>query len=217
GRHWAPGGGAARQARKGICTCYPASGRDELPRAEQIRGGLARSAFRRPIGEADLVPLLDFYRAGREAGGFEEGIRRGLMAILASTKFLYRTEIRPAGAAPGEAYPVDDVELAWRLSFFLWSRGPDEELLSLAEQGRLSEPGVYEAQIRRMLADPRSKSLVTNFAFQWLGVRGLKAIDPDPRLFPTFDEDLRRAFEREMELFVDSILRSDEHSVLELL
>src|SRR5690606_3898961 len=126
-------------------------------------------------------------------------------------------EIRPAGAAPGEAYPVDDVELAWRLSFFLWSRGPDEELLSLAEQGRLSEPGVYEAQIRRMLADPRSKSLVTNFAFQWLGVRGLKAIDPDPRLFPTFDEDLRRAFEREMELFVDSILRSDEHSVLELL
>src|SRR5690606_6541578 len=115
-------------------------------------------------------------------------------AILASTKFLYRTEIAPDGAAPGQAYPLDDLELAWRLSFFLWSQGPDAELLALAEEGKLTDSEIYGQQVRRMLADPRSKALVTNFAFQWLGVRDLQAIDPDPRLFPTFDEDLRRAF-----------------------
>ena len=217
GPYDATGIGEPTESRKRIFTCRPNTERDELPCAEQILSDLARRAFRRPVGEADLVPLLEFYRAGREAGGFEEGIRRGLMAILASTKFLYRTELRPADAAPGETYEVDDVELAWRLSFFLWSRGPDDALLALAEQGRLSEPGVYEAEIRRMLEDPRSRSLVTSFAFQWLAMRNLSAIDPDPRLYPTFDEDLRHAFEREMELFLDSILRSDEHSVVELL
>src|SRR5690606_27251858 len=145
------------------------------------------------------------------------GIRRGLMAILASTKFLYRTEFRPADAPPGEKYEVDDVELASRLPVFLWIRGPDDALLALAEQGRLNEPGAYEAGMRRMLEPPRSRSRFTIFAFQWLAMRDLSAIDPDPRLYPTFDEDLRHAFEREMELFLDSILRSDEHSVVELL
>jgi hypothetical protein len=217
GPYDASGAGPQTESRRRIFTCQPSTEAEETPCAEQILSDVARRAFRRPVGEADLVPLLEFYRAGREAGGFEEGIRRGLMAILASTKFLYRTEIRPAGVEHGEVYPVDDVELAWRLSFFLWSQGPDDELLRLAEEGRLSEPETYEAQIRRMLADPRSKALVTQFAFQWLSVRALKAIDPDPRLYPTFDEDLRRAFEREMELFVDSILRSDEHSVLDLI
>src|SRR5690606_35072874 len=150
-------------------------------------------------------------------GGFEAGIQRALMAILASTKFLYRTELPTTDAAPGDVYPIDDIELAWRLAFFLWSQGPDDELLRLAEERRLSEPATYEAQVRRLLADPRSRSLVTNFAFQWLGVRKLDAIDPDPRLFPTFDEDLRRAFEREMELFLESILLDDDASVVDLL
>ncbi len=217
GPYESTGVGARTASRERIFTCMPATEADELPCAEQILSDLARRAFRRPVGEADLVPLLDFYRAGHEAGGFEEGIQRGLMAVLASTKFLYRTEMGAPDVAPGEAYPISDVELAWRLSFFLWSQGPDEELLALAEAGRLGDPEVYEQQVRRMLADPRSQTLVTNFAFQWLEVRGLRAIDPDPKLYPTFDEDLRRAFEREMELFLGSILRSDEHSVLELL
>jgi hypothetical protein len=140
------------------------------------------------------------------------------MAILASTKFLYRTDggSAPAGLAPGSAWPIGDNELASRLAFFLWSEGPDEELISLAEAGRLSQPEVLEAQVTRLLADPRSRSLVTNFAFQWLDVRGLETITPDPRLYPDFDEDLRAAFVKEMELFVDSILRDDK-SVLDLL
>jgi hypothetical protein len=163
--------------------------------------------------------LLDFYRSGSAQAGFEAGIQSGITAMLVSTKFLYRAEpfAPPEGISPGEAYAVDDLELAWRLAFFLWSSGPDEELLTLAEQRRLSEPKTYQAQVRRLLADPKSKSLVTNFAFQWLGVRRLQAVDPDPKLYPYFDEDLRAAFEREMELFLDSILRNGEASILDLL
>jgi hypothetical protein len=142
------------------------------------------------------------------------------MSILASTKFLYRAEptAPPANLAPGSEYAISDLELAWRLSFFLWSQGPDETLLDLAQQATLHEPDVLARQVRRMLADERSRSLVTNFAFQWLGVRRLDAIDPDPRLYPTFDEDLRRAFTKEMELYLDSILRSSTStSVVDLL
>jgi hypothetical protein len=140
------------------------------------------------------------------------------MAILASTKFLYRAEpgALPANVEPGADYAISDLELAWRLSFFLWSQGPDATLLDLAQQGSLHEPSVLERQVRRMLADERSRSLVTNFAFQWLGVRRLEAIDPDPRLYPNFDEDLRRAFTKEMELYLDSILRTSR-SVVDLL
>src|SRR5690606_847435 len=137
------------------------------------------------------------------------------MAILASTKFLYRTAPTTA-AEPSGPYPITDLELAWRLSYFLWSRGPDEPLLTLAERGELSNPEVLQREVERMLADPRSKSLITNFAFQWLGVRRLEAIDPDPRLYPNFDEDLRAAFREEMELFLDSVLRADR-PVLDLL
>jgi hypothetical protein len=181
-------------------------------------GHLARQAFRRPVSNEDLEPLLGFYRLGRETGGFDTGIQKGLMAILASTKFLYRAEPgAPQNLKVGDAYFVTDLELAWRLAFFLWSEGPDEALLALAEAGTLHEPSVYDAQVQRMLADPRSESLVTNFAFQWLGVRRLDALDPDPRLFPTFDEDLRTAFRTEMQLFLDSVLRDDEASVLDLL
>ena len=157
----------------------------------EILTNLARGAFRRPVTNEDVEPALAFYAQGRAEGGFETGIQKGLMAILASTKFLYRAEpgAPPADLPSGSEYAISDLELAWRLSFFLWSQGPDETLLALAADGTLHEPDVLERQVRRMLADERSRSLVTNFAFQWLGVRRLEAIDPDPRLYPNFDED----------------------------
>ncbi|HEY8521649.1 MAG TPA: DUF1592 domain-containing protein [Gammaproteobacteria bacterium] len=217
---YAPSGiGETTRTRERIFVCYPRSAAEELPCAEKILSTLARRAFRRPVAEDDLVTLLGFYRAGHAKGGFEAGIQRGLFAILASTNFLYRGERDgpPEGLEAGEAYEISDVELASRLAFFLWGRGPDDELLGLAEAQRLSEPEIYAQQVRRMLADPRSKSLVTNFAFQWLDVRNLDIASPDERLYPNFDEDLRRAFEREMELFLDSILRDENRSVVELL
>ncbi|HEX5048430.1 MAG TPA: DUF1592 domain-containing protein, partial [Gammaproteobacteria bacterium] len=206
-------------SRERVFVCRPQSENDERPCATKILAGLARQAFRRPVGNDDLEPVLAFYERGRAAGGFDTGVQQGLMAILASTKFLYRAEpgAAPAGAKPGDAYAVTDLELAWRLAFFLWSEGPDETLLALAERNELHEPAVYAAQIERLLKDPRSESLVTNFAFQWLGVRRLDALDPDPRLFPTFDADLRNAFRTEMQLFLDSVLRDDKASVLDLL
>jgi len=207
------------ESRARIFSCYPKSASEEEPCAVEILTTLAHGAFRRSIGEDDLVPLMAFYRQGRTERDFDTGIQKGLMAILASSKFLYRAEpgAPPADLTPGSAYAVNDLELAWRLSFFLWSQGPDETLLALANDGKLHEPAVLEQQVHRLLADPRSRSLVTNFAFQWLGVRRLDTMDPDPRLYPTFDEDLRRAFKTEMELFVDSILRDDTRSVIDLL
>ena len=222
------------ESRARIFSCYPQNesedaGRDargsatqgavaEQACATQILTNLARGAFRRPVTSDDVAPALEFYAEGRGEGGFETGIQKGLMSILASTKFLYRAEpgAPPQSIEAGSEYAVSDLELAWRLSFFLWSQGPDETLLDLAQAGTLHEPAVLERQVRRMLADERSRSLVTNFAFQWLGVRRLEAIDPDPRLYPNFDEDLRRAFVKEMELYVDSILRADR-SVVDLL
>ena len=148
---------------------------------------LARKAFRRPVTDADLAPLMQFYAEGRKAGTFENGIGNALTAMLSSAKFLYRTEPPPANAQPGTIYRLSDLELASRLSFFLWSSIPDDELLTLAEQRKLSEPKTLEAQVRRMLADPRSKTLTTNFAFQWLRVRDTAALDPDPYAYPAFD------------------------------
>jgi hypothetical protein len=218
GPYNATGAGEATESRQRIFICRPATESEALPCARRILSHLARQAFRRPVDETDLEPLLAFYRQGADQAGFETGIQKGLMAILASTKFVYRAEPegRPAGLTEGLAYPISDIELAWRLAFFLWSQGPDDRLIELAGNGSLSDPDVLESQVTRMLDDPRSKSLVTNFGFQWLGVRGLEQITPDPRLFPDFDEDLRFAFEKEMELFLDSILRSDA-SVLDLL
>jgi len=216
---YAPSGiGELTESRERIFVCYPESAEDERSCAREILTNLARRAFRRPVADDDLAPLLEFFESGNAADGFEAGIQKGLMAILASTKFLYRAEPGepPAGIAPGQDYAITDLELAWRLSFFLWSQGPDDELLGLANEGRLSDDAVLDAQLTRMLADPRSESLVSNFAFQWLAVRRLDAIDPDPRLYPNFDEDLRRAFREEMRLYLDSILRADR-SVLELL
>jgi hypothetical protein len=207
------------QSRERIFSCYPRAPTEELACAESILSRLARLAFRRPTTEVETERLLAFYRAGNATGGFEAGIQKGLLAILSSTNFLFRGERGgpPADLAPGQPYPLDDFELASRLSFFIWSAGPDDELVELAESNRLHEPGVYDAQIERMLADPRSHSLVTNFAFQWLSVRNIAVIDPDPKLYPNFDEDLRRAFVTEMELFLDSILRDEKHSIVELL
>jgi hypothetical protein len=218
GPYNATGAGEFTDSRQRIFICRPEDESEAEPCAQEILSHLARQAFRRPVDDADLEPLLAFYRQGEDEGGFETGIRKGLMAILASTKFIYRAEPDgpPAGLAEGGAYPISDIELAWRLAYFLWSQGPDERLIELADNGRLSDPGVLDAEVTRMLADPRSESLVTNFGFQWLGVRGLEQITPDPRLFPDFDEDLRLAFEKEMQLFLDSILRTDT-SVLELL
>ncbi len=180
--------------------------------ATDIFKNIARRAFRRPVTDEDIAGALAFFKTGRATySNFESGIQYGLTAILASPKFLYRAEPTPRTAAPGTNYKISNLELASRLSFFLWSSIPDETLLDLAVKGRLSDPAVLEQQVRRMLADPRSKSLVTNFAFQWLRVRDLDKIDPDAILFPNFDNGLKTAFRKEMELFVGSVFKEDRN------
>jgi hypothetical protein len=211
-----PTGITETPSRRKIFTCRPQNETEELPCAQKIVAQLARQAYRRPVTDADLESPMRFYKAGRQKDGFEAGIQQALMAILASPKFLYRLEAVPQDAKPGSIYRISDFELASRLSFFLWSQGPDEELLKTAETGKLHEPEVIEAQVRRMLADPRAKSLVTNFAAQWLLVDEVDAIEPDPNIFPEFDGALRAAFKKEAELFVDSVLSKDQ-SVVTLL
>ena len=203
-------------SRRRLFVCKPADETEEIPCATKILSTVARRAFRRPVTEKDLAAPLAFFKDGRTTGHFEAGIQTGLMPILASPKFLYRAEAAPKNLKPGAVYKINDLDLASRLSFFLWSQIPDDELLDLASKGRLGEPAVLERQVKRMLADLRSKSLVTNFAFQWLRVRELDKIDPDAVLFPNFDQGLKTAFRREMELFVDSITR-DNRSVMDLL
>ncbi|RYG70958.1 DUF1592 domain-containing protein, partial [bacterium] len=165
---------------------------------------------------ADLVAPMAFYAEGRKQGEFDTGVQTAIMAILSSPKFLYRLQEPPAGAKPGDVYALPDLDLATRLSFFLWSQGPDEELLSLAVAGKLTDPATLDAQVMRMLRDPRAKTLVTNFASQWLDADRLSDVDPDPALFPTFDEDLRRAYLTELELFVGEVIGNDR-SLMELL
>ena len=206
-------------SRRRIFACRPSSGASaerELQCARRIVSGLARRAFRRPVTGADLETLLGFYESGRAAGGFEAGIELALQRILVSPYFLFRVEQDPAGSAPGTSYRITDLELASRLSFFLWSSIPDEQLLDAAAAGRLRDPAAFDREVRRMLADPRSDALVDNFAAQWLGTRNLSFAVPNEDLFPEFDENLRRAFQRETELFVRSILREDR-SVFDLL
>jgi len=211
-----PTGVSQTPSRARVFVCQPKSASDELPCAKTILSALARKAYRRPITNADLDAPIQFYSAARALGDFDTAIRDALPTILASPKFLYRAERSPAGLAPGSIHAIGDIELASRLSYFLIGRAPDDELLTAAERGTLTTPTVLEAQVRRLLADPRSESLVTSFAFQWLKMRALEEIDPDPIIFPNFDDSLRAAFRREMDLYVYSILREDR-PVLELL
>ena len=203
-------------SRRRIFVCRPTGPAAEERCAARILSALVRRAYRQPVAAADLDTVLGFYRLGRESGDFEDGIEMGLQRILTDPRFIYRVEVEPPGLAPGEVHPISDLELASRLSFFLWSSGPDDELLDLAEQGRLRAPAVLEGQVRRMLADPRSAALASNFAGQWLTLRGLESQVPVVERFPDFDDNLRQALRRETELFFASIVAEDR-SVLDLL
>ena len=209
-------GPGATPSRERIFICRPTSASEERPCAEKIIATLARRAYRRPMTDEDLPQLLRLYEDGAKRGGFEAGIQLALQKILVSPEFMFRVELDPEGAAPGSVHRVSDLELASRLSFFLWSSIPDDELLALAERGELKNEAVLEAQVRRMLADPRSQSLVTNFAGQWLFLRNIARIQPDPAAFPNFDDNLRDALRQETELLIESMLREDK-SVVELL
>ena len=203
-------------SRHRIFVCEPEAPTDEAPCARKILRNLTRRAFRRPVTNADVQPLLASYEIGSQEGGFDSGIRWALEALLVSPEFLLRIEHHPADVEAGTPYRLSDVALASRLSFFLWSSIPDDELLDLAESGQLSDPGVLEQQAQRMLDDARSSSLTDNFAGQWLYLRNLRTAAPNTVLFPTFDDNLREAFQRETELFFESQVRNDR-SVLELL
>jgi hypothetical protein len=203
-------------SRRRIFVRRPATPEDEDACARDIVAALLRRAYRRPVAEADITKAMNLYRQGRADGDFEAGIELALAGILVNPRFLFRVEQDPPGVAPKAAYRVSDLDLASRLSFFLWGSIPDDELLDLATRDQLRKPDVFEHQVRRMLADGRSGNLATNFAAQWLHLRNLDSITPDLRLFPDFDDNLRKAFRRETELFVESILREDR-SVLDLL
>ena len=203
-------------SRQRLFVCRPASEAEELPCARRILGDVARRAFRRSISDDDLKAPLQFFAQGRAGNDFDAGIESGLTAILSSTNFLFQPKLVPDNLTAGSIWKLTDVELASRLSFFLWSSGPDETLIDLASKGRLQDPAELRRQVTRMLADPRSGALVTNFAFQWLNVGRIDAIEPDPITFPEFDRTLREGLREEIRLFVDSVLRADR-SVLDLL
>ena len=211
-----PSGVSDTPSRKRVFVCHPQSAAEELPCAHEIVERLAHAAFRRPVTEADLKMPLEFYAAARRTGDFEQGIRSALMVVLASPEFLYRFSSPPADLAPGAAYALDDYDIASRLSFFLWSSVPDEELLALADQHKLRDGAVIAAQVKRMLADPRAEALVTSFAQQWLHIRNVREIAPDPVLFPGYTPNLGDALAKEIDLFVGSVFLEDK-SVLELL
>lgn len=196
-------------SRSRIFVCEPKAAGEEEPCARKILSHLAFRAYRRPVTDADLKPLLAFYQTGRREGSFENGIKMALRAVLVSPDFLFRVERDPAGAAPGTAHRVDDFELASRLSFFLWSSIPDEQLLKVAEERKLNDPAVLSQQVARMLDDRRSKAFVTNFAGQWLYLRNLTQVRPDQEVFPDFDPGLQQSFQRETELFFSDILREN--------
>jgi hypothetical protein len=203
-------------SRRQIFTCRPTSSDEEPACAREIVSSLARIAYRRPATERDVEGLMDFYNEGHRDGGFDAGIQFALERLLVSPDFLFRIEQDPVDAQPGSMYAISDIELASRLSFFLWSSLPDGELLAAVERGTLREPGQLDTQIQRMMADARANAFIENFVGQWLYLRNLDGIYPDPAGFPEFDENLREAFQRETELFIDDQIRSD-NSMLELL
>jgi hypothetical protein len=203
-------------SRRRIFVSRPPSAAQEEPAAKRILASLMRRAYRRPISDVDLEGPLALYREARTGGDFEAGIEMAVSAVLVSPHFLFRVEQEPPGVPANTPYRISDLELASRLSFFLWSSLPDDRLLTAATAGTLHQPAVLEREVRRMLADQRSRALVDNFAAQWLHLRNLDSITPDMRLFPDFDDNLRQAFRQETELFVDSVLREDR-SALDLL
>ena len=214
-------------SRRRIFSCHPSRGAQEAACAREILTAVARRAYRRPVTDTDLQTLMPFYEAGRADGGFDAGIQRALERVLVSPSFLFRVERDPAPAsasrsavAGSTARPragrINDIELASRLSFFLWSSIPDDQLLEAAARGALANPAELERQVKRMMADPRARALVDNFAGQWLFLRNIDGVAPDPRVFPDFDEALRRAMRRETELFVHDALANDR-SVMDLL
>ena len=209
-------GSGTTASRARIFSCYPATAADNTSCAREIISALGRRAFRRPLAEQDMNFLMSFYEEGSATGSFEQGIQTALRFILTSPEFLFRSEPDPEGVMPGEVYALGDLALASRLSFFLWSSLPDDELLALAEQGRLSDAAVLDAQIERMLRDPKAVALVDNFVAQWLYLRNLRSINPDTRTFPNFDDKLRQAFRTETEMFAQSIIRDDQ-SVIDFL
>ena len=204
-------------SRRAIFTCYPTAASEEAACAHEILARLTKLAYRRPVNDEDLVEIMDFYESGRQERDFDFGIQSAIERLLVSPQFMYRIETDPPGAKPGQVYRISDLEFASRLSFFLWSSLPDEELIDLAANGTLRDPEVLRGQVNRMLADPRAESLVDNFAAQWLFLRDVTQKEPDLFLFQNFDENLREAFERETELFLRSILLDPNRSVLDLL
>lgn len=202
-------------SRRSIFVSEPTGPEDEEASAKKILSTMLRRAYRRPVNDADVEKLMKFYRQGRKEGDFEGGIETALSAILVNPQFLFRVEQDPKGIPPKTSYRVSDIDLASRLSFFLWSSLPDDELLDLAARKELGKPEVLEKQVRRLLADERSRNLASNFAAQWLHLRNLESFTPDLRLFPDFDDNLRQAFRQETELFADSVFREDR-SVLDL-
>jgi len=211
-----PTGVSTTPSRARIFVCNPKA-TEESSCARQITENLARRAFRRPVTAEDMKRLMPFYESGRQDGGtFDQGIEQVVAAVLVSPQFLYRAILGPKGTAPDAEFALTDLELASRLSFFLWNTGPDEELLTLASANRLTRPGIMEKQVKRMLADPKASSLTTSFAMKWLTLTNLDQVIPDPKLFPEFNEQLRRDFSTEAEAFIGSIFE-DDWSVLDLL
>ena len=204
-----PTGPGDTPSRRRIFVCQPTGPSNADACAAQIMATLARRAYRRPATDSDIETLLRFYQIGRQEGTFEQGVQEALARLLVSPHFLFRVERDPASVQADAVYQISDLELASRLSFFLWSSIPDDELLDVAARGTLRDPGILDAQVRRMLADRRATALVTNFGGQWLHIRNLKAVDPDARAFPEFDDNLRDAFQRETELFLESQMRED--------
>jgi cytochrome c5 len=211
-----PTGPGDTPSRRKVFMCRPTGAADETACAKKILSTLARRAYRQPATDADIDLLMSFYQSARKTGNFESGVENGLAFLLTAPKFLFRTESDPVNVPPGGTYRVGDIELASRLSFFLWSSIPDDELLNVASQGKLKDPAVLDQQVKRMLADRRSDALVRNFAGQWLYLRNLQSSKPDGHEFPNFDDNLRQSFRHETELFFESIMR-ENRSALDLL
>ncbi len=205
------GGISDTPSRRKLFVCRPATEAEEAACAKRIIATLAKRAFRRPVNDADIAGAMGFYTEGRKTGTFDDGIQKGVLAVLSSPRFLYRAHTPPAGTKPGEMYRIQDLDLASRLSFFLWSAPPDDQLIDAAAAGRLKDPAVLESEVRRMLRDPRSRTMVREFTERWLNVDGLDLVNTDTLLFPDFTADLIPAFKEELDQFAWSVLGADRN------